>query len=121
MAAFPTPITSPAAPNPSFGPISREYTAKILETKFGDGYRQRAGNGINTIGEVYNAGWHNITTAEKNIIRDFLVARGGWDAFTWTAPGDTASSKWTSVSWRETPLGGDHWNFTAVFIKEFDV
>jgi phage-related protein len=121
MASFPTPLSSPAAPNPTIGPSSREYTAKILETKMGDGYRQRAGNGINAIDQNYNVGWENITTTEKNTIRDFLIARAGWDAFVWTAPGDSASSKWTCVTFKETDKGSGYWSFSAVFRKEFDV
>jgi phage-related protein len=115
MASFPTTTA------PTFSMLSREYSARVLVTQFGDGYRQRAADGINAIGDTYNVGWENITTSEKNTIRDFLVTCAGWDAFVWTAPGDTASQKWTCVTWKETPKGAGYWSFTAVFRKEFDV
>lgn len=114
-------VTFTPNPAPTYGPTSKTTTPRILETKYGDGYRQRMADGINSLEQQYEAGWENITTAEKNALIALFVGWGGWDAFSWTIPGDSLATVWTCKSWKETPKTPGYWDLSASFQREFDV
>jgi phage-related protein len=59
---------------------------RVLNSRFGDGYEQRIGDGINTTPQVWQV---TFQAAESTIeaIDDFLSAKGGVDSFTWTPSG----------------------------------
>jgi phage-related protein len=63
---------------------------RILKAQFGDGYAQRARDGINTGLKTWNVIWDVIplttTVTEKPSLKkiyDFLAARGGFEKFLW--------------------------------------
>jgi len=96
---------------------------KVLEAEFGDGYTQRAADGINHIRETWDVQWNNLDKVDAFIIIDFLKARGGWDAFYWTPPRQDVAKIWTCKQWTgPTPTPGDNlYNVKAVFREEFDL
>ena len=51
---------------------SRTSKQRILSAKFGDGYEQRVLDGINTKEETFSVSFKNRSSAEINIISDFL-------------------------------------------------
>jgi phage-related protein len=93
----------------------------VLETKFGDGYRQRAADGINNVEQSWSLTWEHLTETEKETIEAFLLARGGWESFDWTPPGAASASRWTCPKWGFTDTGAAYWTCTATFRKEFDL
>jgi phage-related protein len=79
-----------------------DMSPAILEAKFGDGYRQRAGNGINTMLEVWSIQANALKDAtEAAPMEAFLRAQAGVTAFQWATPfGRTAlfvCKKWRRV------------------------
>jgi len=71
---------------------------RVLKAKYGDGYEQRAGDGINTLEESWDLVWSNRTLAESNKILKFLEDQGGYSAFDWYPPGYEISSSATSTT-----------------------
>lgn len=62
---------------------------RIRSVRFGDGYEQRAADGINPLLAKWTVTFENRSEAEANQIMAFLAARGGVESFDWLAPGDT--------------------------------
>lgn len=69
-------------PVPDYGAT---YVVKpnVRSTKFGDGYEQRQGNGINTMAKVWSLTFSVRSDVEKDEIVDFLEARAAVDSFDW--------------------------------------
>lgn len=66
---------------PSYGPTKKDVQFDILKAEFGDGYSQRAADGINNSKEMYDVGWDSLTIAEANDIEAFIRARKGYESF----------------------------------------
>lgn len=70
--------------------MTRQSSPKVLLATFGDGYEQRAADGINSIKETYNLQFRN---REKTFVDDvitFLDSKKGVTKFSFTIP-DTNS------------------------------
>lgn len=106
--------------------ISKQTNARILETPFGDGYRQRAGDGINSITDEWSLSWI-VNSTDTDTLTDFFEARGGYESFDWTPSGESVSKKWTCKTWTKTPTeakdiaGNNVWNVSATLRQEFDL
>lgn len=68
-------------------PVSYDASAsiehRVLEARFGDGYAQRAGDGLNT----RKSTWDLSCTGSASFIEEvkaFIDAHGGYKAFTWS-------------------------------------
>lgn len=98
---------------PSYGsPKTVEFSFK--EAQFGDGYRQRAGDGINTESQNWDLRWNNISNADADTIETFLKARAGTEAFEWTTPYSEVKNFFAS-SFRRTPNGFGTSNLSVTF------
>lgn len=77
---------------------SQTITPSVQQTKFGDGYELRVPVGINSTPKSWSVTFSK-GPAEAMAILDFLEARGGREAFTWTDPFDRAGTyvcrEWT--------------------------
>jgi phage-related protein len=104
---------------PKYG-AARKATPKVLISGFGDGYRQRAADGINNIDETWDLEFVNEDTTIDDI-DDFLVARGGWESFDWTPPGEAVSKKWSCAEWGRTKTGSGVDSLNASFQREYDL
>ena len=101
MATFPTPSTTPSAPDPSYG-LKKTSSPKVIKVQFGDGYIGRTVFGLNQNLKSYSPTWTNITESEADTISNFLDARRGSESFDWTPPGESSSSKFLCQSWSKT-------------------
>lgn len=94
-----------------------DVSFSVVETKFGDGYRQIAPNGINSRSESWPLTFTG-TTDRISQIRAFLDARGGFDPFTWTNPlgvvGRFLASEYSIAS-----LGNGVQRITVTFDQDF--
>lgn len=113
-------LTFPYALGPTTS-ASKQSEAKTLKADFGDGYTQRVGNGINNVRDTYTLSWEDISRTDAKTIDDFLRARGGWDAFYWTAPGATVAKKWICEQWSVTNASTVLDSVSATFIEVFDL
>lgn len=65
---------------------SLSKTPRVAKSPFGDGYMQRAQDGINNIDEVWNLTFSLRTKTVIQSIDTFLASHGGAVAFDWTTP-----------------------------------
>ena len=90
---------------------------KVRDTAFGDGYRQRAPDGINSIVDS----WPLTFTGESskiNQITAFLDARLGVEAFDWTNPRGL-TGRYLASKYSLTPLGSGVWRVSVPFDRDF--
>lgn len=72
---------------PTTAKLARE--PKLVNAKFGDGYEQRAALGMNNALGAWDLAWTELLPSTASAIDDFLVARGGHEAFLWASPKGT--------------------------------
>lgn len=89
---FPTTVIGPTYP------LEVAYEPKILKTDFGDGYTQEAPDGLNFLLGKYTVSWEALLPTERNTIKAFLEARGGYQTFLWTDP-ESVQHKVKCRSW----------------------
>lgn len=112
MVAFSPTIT------PDF-PLSYTLTPSVRATKFGDGYEQRQGLGINTQAKMWDITFTNATRTEADYITNFFEARAGVEAFTWTDPeGVTATYK--CASWQRSMVAFNTYVISCKFEQRFE-
>lgn len=62
-----------------------DHTFRVREVQFGDGYKQRVGDGLNSESQswplTFVGNWQRI-----NEIRNFFRRHAGYKAFKWTSP-----------------------------------
>jgi len=114
MATFPSTVTPVRATQPS-------VTARTLQAQFGDGYSQRAGDGINTIVDEWDVQWNALDQTNADEIIDFLEARGGYESFEWTPPGESVEKKYVCKQWNKSFPGASLTNISAKFQQVFDL
>lgn len=113
----------------TFQPRAPSYTtarttrARVLRAGFGDGYNQRAGDGLNSVIRSWSVVWNALTPGEADYIDGFLAARAGHEAFLWTAPGESAPRLWTCEAWSRAPqrAGDTRASMTATIGEAFDL
>jgi phage-related protein len=114
MVAFPA-VSAPVAGSS----VSPEV--RVLKASFGDGYSQRAADGINNVVDKYQLTWENVDRSEANVIDNFLRARAGVEFFTYTMPGQTTPRKWLCEQWTRNHITAVLDTVQATFIECFDL
>lgn len=103
---------------PAVSSLSGTATLKVRKAQFGDGYEQRAADGLNNRRSSYNLTF--IGDASKiGAILAFLDARAGAEAFYWT-PLLRTQSLFTCETYSEPTKDGDIYTITATFDQTFD-
>jgi phage-related protein len=69
----------------------RDY--KVLESKYGNGVSQVAGDGLNNVQRKWTIAWAPLTLSQFQTLMPALDAAGGYQYFLWTPPGE-AQAKW---------------------------
>lgn len=87
--------------------------------KFGDGYEQRAENGINSLPEIWDLAFNNRDLADANAIDTFFKDRKGVTYFEWTTP-TGVSGKFICRTWNYTLVNAILATVTARFEQVFD-
>lgn len=106
---------------PSYG-TSKKVKAKVQVAEFGDGYSQRAKDGINNIVDQIPVVWESLTAAQADDLETFLEERGGSGAFFFDFVREPGSGKkWRCEEWERTPSKPDYDRVTATFIRVFDL
>ncbi len=109
--------------NPSYG-AQGKTDFKTLDAEFGDGYSQRAADGLNSTPITWMLTWEARPNADIATIYDFLIDKLGFEYFLWTAPGDT-ERKWICKDpITKTPVSAESSGYTtlkATFTQVFDL
>lgn len=111
--------------NPTIAPsqsgTSKATTAAVNTAQFGDGYSQRARDGINSISRSLSLSWESLTFAQATQLDDFFSEHAGDQSFLYQLPGDAVQRTWVCSSWKngyEWGLGG---SFSATLQEVFDI
>lgn len=94
---------------------------RTRRSSFGDGYTQRAGDGINTRLRKFSVTWNLLSLEEIEEIEAFLDARDGHEAFFWTPPRETTPRKYICESYSRGYTTGIHDSLSAEFEEVFDL
>ena len=86
---------------PDFG-ASAEYKPRVRVAKFGDGYEQRVGDGINTGQDTWNLRFSVRSDLETGAILAFLETRASAEAFDWTPPGGIGPIRVVCREWNRS-------------------
>lgn len=96
---------------------SADVSFRMRDTAFGDGYRQRAPDGINSVVDSWPLTFTG-ESAKINQIVDFLDARLGTDPFTWTNPRGV-TGRYLASKYSLAPLGSGLWRVGVTFERDF--
>lgn len=107
-------------PRPPGYQSGQQVEYRIRRVDFGDGYAQRAGDGINTDKRVWTLEWAALLPAECDAIVAFLTARGGHESFLYTVPGDV-QRVYTCPSWTMGLASHATRSLQAKFQEEHDL
>jgi phage-related protein len=77
--------------------MARQSTPSVLMIKFGDGYEQRAANGINSIQELFDVSFSPRQKSEIDDIIDFLDSKKGVTSFNFTIPDTNGTNNETTI------------------------
>jgi len=103
---------------PKYG-VKKNVRARILTAGLGDGYKQRAADGINTMPETWALTWTR-KTDDIDIIETFFETHAGHVSFDWIPPRQTTSKKFICTKWSRTidSFLGD--SITATFEQSWE-
>ena len=110
-------------PQPGPAPGTRlTQQPKLLIADFGDGYTQRAADGLNALKQQWETvAWQNLTKAEAVNIEQFFEAHQGGEAFYWTPPGYQTQRKFIVTKWSRTYVDHDIYTLEAELIEVKDL
>lgn len=100
----------------------RQRSYKTLITQFGDGYSQRAPDGLNATRDTWDIVYADLTAANRSSILTFTDAIGNWDFFLWTARGDSTQKKWRiTTEIKESCIAGHIYSISFTCEQVFDL
>lgn len=101
-------------------PVQKDVEPRVNVTTFGDGYKERSGDGINIIPPTTDVVWQGLTEDEATLVDNFLTDRAAQEGFMWTFPGDGTALKWIATKWSKVTLGPGNWGINAHFERDFN-
>jgi phage-related protein len=93
-------------------------TPVLLKAQFGDGYVQRARNGINNVVPSWPIKIDVLENSDAIAIDNFLTELGGCDPFYWRNPYGIVG-RYICEAWTLVPHVPGRSDFTATFIQDF--
>lgn len=106
---------------PSYG-YQKKTKPRILRTDFGDGYSQRAADGLNSVAITVDLEFNGLTPDEADDIEAFLESKKGATAFTYTLPDEVSARKWTAAAgWNRTAQSHNLRTITVTLEEAFDI
>ena len=94
---------------------------RILEAKFGDGYTQAAGDGINTKEQTIQLVWSDLSVTDVDAIIAFFDTQGGYTAFDYTLPNDSSALKFKCKQYKKSWAKGNLQNINATLERVYDL
>ena len=98
-----------------------ETAFRTISVQYGNGYEQRAKDGINSSKTTWGVTWAAITLAQYTTVVAALEAAGGVDYFLWKAPGDTTTKKWKVLSYIRGHSDGEWYYVNASLEQVYDL
>jgi phage-related protein len=106
------------------GSCSKHTSHKTIRAQFGDGYSQRAADGLNNRIDTWSLSWENLSASDKNTVVTALNAVGGWDYLTWTPFGESTEKKFIlkDGSYSQSHVeGGTYFTISTTIVQVFDL
>lgn len=94
---------------------------RILENDYGDGYNQRAADGLNSVVATWDVVWEDVSVNDIDTLEAFFEAKKGYIAFLWTPPRRSVAKKWICKEWSRDIQGLKTDRLRATFIQEFNL
>lgn len=95
----------------------RTTNTRVFVQQYGDGYSQRAGDGINTTPDTWDVEFRGSSTTIGGYVTT-LESKAGHTYFTWSY---ASTQKWVCKQWTYSHLGHDVYSLTATFEEVFDL
>lgn len=114
-------MAAPAFPDvqPSRG-SGADVASRLRKAQFGDGYAQRAPDGLNHLEKTYEFVLEAAPAADLEAVTDFLEARAGHEPFTFQPRGYDAAVRWVCETWSEPRwISATHGNLRATFTRDY--
>jgi phage-related protein len=96
-----------------------KFNRRVL--RLGDGYQQRAADGINNKTERYAVVWEGVSDTDADTLADFFDGVYGVVNFAWTPPRESSSKKWIVESYSRGYPHPDNDNLSAIFERVYDL
>lgn len=103
---------------PTVANFSGTDTATVRKAQFGDGYAQRAADGLNNVAASFDLQFIG-DAAKISAIRAFLIAHGGATSFYWTPPLEAVPLLFVCETWSRPSKDGGIYTMTATFTQTF--
>jgi phage-related protein len=100
---------------------SKSTETRVLRADLGDGYSQRAGDGINVTKQMWTLVFPCEDSTTAIAIYSFFEDKGGSEYFYWTPFRESTPRKFICSSWSETFLGNSNTAITAQLEEVFDL
>jgi len=100
---------------------SKKVNARILKNEFGDGYSQRAADGLNNTPSEWSLTWAGQNKDDIDTLEAFFEARGGWDAFNWIPYRESSTKQFTCSEWSRNFDGAHNDTLTAKLDEVYDL
>lgn len=106
---------------PDYG-MQKSSKPRVRTVRFGDGYEQRIGFGLNRNPKEYRLSWNNRSEEDIDAMEQFLDNRAdrNLESFNWTAPGESSASSYICREWQKTYSYGNIANLTATFEEVYE-
>lgn len=96
-----------------------DHAPRLLATKFGDGYEQRAEDGLNPDLEIWSLSFGHVTDTVAADLETFCKAHRVVN-FTWTPPRSAVQRRFTVKGWKRTFDNPNVNTLTATFTEVAD-
>lgn len=103
----------------SQGGTSFNTAQSILEVQYGDGYGQRAEDGLNSLRRQGSLAWIPLTQEQRDSVHSHWVNVGVVETFSWTAPNDI-ERRWRYASGINETSVGDKFLLSVSVREEFE-
>lgn len=105
--------------------MSRQTTPDVLIAKFGDGYEQRAANGINSLKEEYSVSFSSRKKSEIDNIISFFSVKKGITAFDFVVPDTNGTNNETTIkvvcdSYNTSFVNSEFYTCSATFRRVYE-
>jgi len=100
---------------------SKSVKARILKNEFGDGYSQRAADGLNNTPATWTLTWIGQVYTDMDTLEAFFEARGGWDTIEWTPYREATEKKFICTEWSRSFQGASNDTITAKLEQVYDL
>ena len=97
----------------------REMKPALFTAKFGDGYEQNTPQGLNWQPETWDLQFRFQSRDDADAAAAFLVAQGGYLAFTWRSPRGPNPIRVLCQDWSDTSTPGQAFTMQATFRQFF--